>query len=66
LGSAQGGPSRQDDRVAGERYSEVVEAINTAVPGADISLPEGHNPDRPPGNYLDTTRLRTDTGFRPQ
>ncbi|MDT7552396.1 MAG: UDP-glucose 4-epimerase, partial [Pseudonocardiales bacterium] len=48
------------------RYSEVVEAINTAVPGADISLPEGRNPDRPPDNYLDTTRLRTDTGFRPQ
>ena len=47
------------------RYGEVVAAINAAVPGAHISLPEGRNPDRPPDTYLDTTRLRTDTGFRP-
>jgi UDP-glucose 4-epimerase len=48
------------------RYSEVVAAINAAVPGANITLPAGRNPDRPPDNYLDTTRLRKDTGFRPQ
>jgi UDP-glucose 4-epimerase len=48
------------------RYNEVVDAINAAVPGANITLPEGRNPDRPPDNYLDTTRLRADTGFRPQ
>ncbi len=48
------------------RYSEVVAAINAAVPGANITLPEGRNPDRPPDNYLDTTRLREDTGFRPE
>lgn len=48
------------------RYGEVVDAINAAVPGADITLPEGRNPDRPPDNYLDTTRLREDTGFRPE
>jgi UDP-glucose 4-epimerase len=48
------------------RYSEVVAAINAVVPGANITLPEGRNPDRPPDNYLDTTRLRTDTGFRPE
>jgi UDP-glucose 4-epimerase len=48
------------------RYSEVVDAINAAVPGADITLPEGRGPDRPPANYLDTTRLRADTGFRPE
>lgn len=47
------------------RYSEVADAINAAVPGANITLPEGRNPDRPPDNYLDTTRLRADTGFRP-
>ena len=46
-------------------YSEVVAAINAVVPGASITLPEGRNPDRPPDNYLDTTRLRADTGFRP-
>lgn len=48
------------------RYSEVVAAINAVVPGANITLPEGRNPDRPPDNYLDTTRLRADTGFRPE
>jgi UDP-glucose 4-epimerase len=47
------------------RYSEVVAAINAAVPGANITLPESRNPDRPPDNYLDTTRLQADTGFRP-
>jgi nucleoside-diphosphate-sugar epimerase len=48
------------------RYSEVVAAINAAVPGANVTLPEGRNPGRPPGNFLDTTRLREDTGFRPE
>jgi UDP-glucose 4-epimerase len=47
-------------------YSEVVDAINAAVPGASITLPEGRNPDRPPDNYLDITRLRADTGFQPE
>jgi UDP-glucose 4-epimerase len=47
-------------------YGEVVDAINTAVPGADITLPPGRDPDRPPDNHLDTTRLREDTGFRPE
>jgi UDP-glucose 4-epimerase len=47
-------------------YREVVDAINAAVPGAGITLPEGRNPDRPPDNHLDITRLRADTGFRPE
>jgi UDP-glucose 4-epimerase len=47
-------------------YGEVVAAINAAVPGANITLPEGRDPDRPPDNYLDTTRLQADTGFRPE
>jgi UDP-glucose 4-epimerase len=47
------------------RTSEVVAAVNAAVPGANITVPAGHNPDRPPGNYLDITRLRLDTGFQP-
>jgi UDP-glucose 4-epimerase len=37
------------------RYSEVVDAINAVVPGANITLPDGCNPDRPADNYLDTT-----------
>ncbi|MFB4300523.1 NAD-dependent epimerase/dehydratase family protein [Actinomadura sp. NTSP31] len=48
------------------RYGEVVTAINAAVPGANITLPEGRNPDRPPDNYLDITRLQEDTGFQPE
>ena len=48
------------------RYDEVAAAINAAVPGANIALPEGRNPSRPPDNYLDITRLREDTGFRPE
>ena len=48
------------------RYSEVVAAINAVVPGANITLPEGRDRDRPADNYLDTTRLREDTGFRPE
>ena len=48
------------------RNSEVVAAINAVVPTANITLPEGRNPDRPQGVYLDTTRLREDIGFRPE
>lgn len=48
------------------RYGEVVAAINAAVPAANIALPEGRSPDRPPDNHLDITRLREDTGFRPE
>jgi nucleoside-diphosphate-sugar epimerase len=48
------------------RYGEVVDAINAAVPGANITLPEGRNPDRPADNHLDITRLQADTGFRPE
>jgi UDP-glucose 4-epimerase len=48
------------------RYSEVVDAINAAVPGANLVLPKGRSPDRPPDNYLDITLLQQDTGFRPE
>ncbi|MGH8180830.1 MAG: hypothetical protein ACRETR_07610 [Steroidobacteraceae bacterium] len=47
------------------RYGEVVDAINTAIAGARLTLPGGRNPARPPENYLDITRLQADTGFRP-
>jgi UDP-glucose 4-epimerase len=47
-------------------YREVVAAINAAVPGANLTLPEGRNPDRPPDNHLDITRLQADTGFSPE
>jgi UDP-glucose 4-epimerase len=47
-------------------YSEVVAAINAVVPGANVTLPAGRSPERPLDNYLDTTRLRADTGFRPE
>lgn len=47
-------------------YREVVDAINAAVPGANLTLPAGRSPDRPHANHLDITRLQTDTGFRPE
>jgi len=47
-------------------YREAVAAINAAVPGANITLPEGRSPDRPQDNHLDITRLQADTGFRPE
>lgn len=47
-------------------YSEVVAAINATVPGANLALPSGRNPERPQDNYLDITRLREDTGFEPE
>ncbi|MBO0849076.1 MAG: NAD(P)-dependent oxidoreductase [Pseudonocardia sp.] len=47
-------------------YGEVVDAINAVVPGANIRLPAGRDPDRPPDNYLDATRPRADTGFPPE
>ena len=43
------------------RYSEVVAAINAAVPGANVTLPEGRNPDRPP----DTTSTSPGCGRTP-
>jgi UDP-glucose 4-epimerase len=45
------------------RYAEVVEEINKAVPGANLTLPPGRSQ---PGGYLDITRLREDTGFAPE
>jgi UDP-glucose 4-epimerase len=48
------------------RYGQVVDAINAAVPSANITILRGRNPDRPPDNYLDITRLQADTGFEPE
>jgi len=48
------------------RYREVVDALNAAAPEANLTLPEGRNPDRPPDAHLDITRLQADTGFRPE
>jgi UDP-glucose 4-epimerase len=61
---AVGRPDVSGGRLVG--YGEVVAAINAVVPGADVVLPEGRNPGRPPDNYLDITRLQRDTGFQPE
>ncbi|WP_345416056.1 NAD(P)-dependent oxidoreductase [Pseudonocardia xishanensis] len=44
------------------RYTEVVDAINDAIPGATLTLPPGGEP----GGHLDITRLQRDTGFVPE
>ena len=45
---------------------EVAAAIRKVIPGAQIDLREGRDPDGPAfDSYLDITRLRQDTGFQP-
>lgn len=48
------------------RYGDVVDAINAAVPGAQLRLPAGHSTGRSPEGHLDVARLQRDTGFVPQ
>ncbi|QFY10663.1 NAD-dependent epimerase/dehydratase family protein [Nonomuraea phyllanthi] len=43
---------------------EVAAALGRLVPGARVDLPEGRDPAAP-AVWLDTTRLREDTGFEP-
>jgi UDP-glucose 4-epimerase len=46
---------------------ELVTAIKTVVPSAKLQLEPGRNPAGPGHDvYLDTARLRKDTGFEPQ
>jgi UDP-glucose 4-epimerase len=45
---------------------ELAAAIKKAVPGAQIELPEGRDPNGPGHDtYLDITRIREDTGYQP-
>jgi UDP-glucose 4-epimerase len=45
---------------------ELIAAIKTVVPGAQIDLPDGHDPNGPARDiYLDITRIHQDTGYRP-
>jgi UDP-glucose 4-epimerase len=48
------------------RNGEFVAAIKKVIPDAAIELPAGHDPNGFGSDiYLDTTRLRADTGFEP-
>jgi UDP-glucose 4-epimerase len=45
---------------------EVAAAIREIIPDADVDLPAGRDPDGPDEDiYLDTTRIREDTGYQP-
>jgi UDP-glucose 4-epimerase len=47
-------------------YGELAAAIRKAVPGTQISLPDGRNPDGPDQDLcLDISRIRRDTGYQP-
>jgi UDP-glucose 4-epimerase len=48
------------------RNGDFVDAIRRVVPEAPVALPDGYHPGGP-GRvvHLDTTRLRSDTGFVP-
>jgi UDP-glucose 4-epimerase len=45
---------------------ELAEAINRAVPGAEIVLPAGRGPRARPAPYMDLTRARQELGYAPQ
>jgi UDP-glucose 4-epimerase len=47
-------------------YAEVAAAINVEVPAANITLPAGRSPGQPADHGMDISRLRADTGFRPE
>jgi UDP-glucose 4-epimerase len=45
---------------------ELIAAIKKVIPAVRIELPDGRNPHGPADDlYLDTTRLRQDTGYQP-
>lgn len=48
------------------RNAELVAAVNAAVPGAQISIPEGRGPQARPSAYMDIGRIQQDTGYAPQ
>ena len=49
------------------KNSEIVAAIKAVLPGAQIDLPPGRDPDGPGrDSYLDITRIRQDTGYQPE
>jgi UDP-glucose 4-epimerase len=47
--------------------TELLAAIHNAVPGTQLQLPSGRDPDGPgQATWLDITRLRNDTCYQPQ
>lgn len=45
---------------------QLADAVNKAVPGANIKIPEGSSGRGGPDRYLDLTRVKADVGFEPQ
>lgn len=52
----------------GASYSaaELAQAVQKAVPGADIALAPGRGPGQPANRALDISRLVAETGYRPE
>jgi UDP-glucose 4-epimerase len=48
------------------KYREFAQAVKKAVPGTQISLQPGHGSRRRPNAYMDVTRIKEETGYRPQ
>jgi UDP-glucose 4-epimerase len=44
---------------------QLADAVQKAVPGAQIELKHGQGPGWRPNNYLDLTRITADTGYTP-
>jgi UDP-glucose 4-epimerase len=45
---------------------ELADAVNKAVPGANITLPEGSSGRSGPGSYCDLTQISADVGYKPE
>jgi UDP-glucose 4-epimerase len=61
--------SYQTYNIGSERpmtYREFIEAVKTVVPGAQVSLQPGRNPQHRPNAYMDITRIKEEVGYRPQ
>jgi UDP-glucose 4-epimerase len=48
------------------QYAELVSAVNKAVPGANISLPEGSSGRNGPSSYCDISQTAADAGYKPE
>ncbi len=48
------------------RNQEIADAVNAAVPGANVTLPAGKGPGYRENAYMDLTRMTQDTGYKPK
>jgi UDP-glucose 4-epimerase len=47
-------------------YREFAEVVEKIVPGVQINLQTGYDPQHRPSAYMDNTRIREEVGYRPE